>query len=317
MCAGVPIVPALPAHTSQTIVMKLPQTTSALLGTCLLTAGLSTQAQVLLNDTWADGSRTEQNLPTESQWFNGGTGATLTPSVGHLVMGVPATSSASWTTYFAAEGSEATLANTGDTIKLTWTFTPANVNLNNTSQNFRLALVNTPGADRLAADGAPGTAAYTGYGMFMNLGQTLGNSNPFRLMERNVASGAMLGTSGDWAGLANGATSGNHGYDSGTAYTLEMTLTRNALSGLDFLVTMTGGTLNNSGSASLTFTDATPNSFSFDTFSLRPSGASTTADSFDTTLVKVELSQVPEPTAATLLGMGLLGIYSAYRRSRQ
>ena len=297
-------------------VMKLLRPSSTLLGTCLLTIGLSARGAVLLNDTWADGSRSEQNLPTESQWFNGGTGATLTPSAGHLVMGVP-TGSASWTTYFAGEGSEATLANTGDTLKLTWVFTPANVNLNNTSQNFRLALVNTPGADRLVADGAPGTAAYTGYGMFMNMGQTLGNSNPFRLMERNVASGAMLGTSTDWIGLANGATSGNHGYDSGTAYTFQMTLTRNALNGLDFLVTMTGGTLNNSGTASLTFTDPTPNSFSFDTFSLRPSGASTTADSFDSTLVHVELTQVPEPASSTLFGVGILALLSAYRRSRQ
>ena len=287
------------------------------MGSCLLAAGLTAHSQILLNDTFADGSRAEQNLPTESQWFNAGTGATLTPSVGHLVMGTPATSSASWTTYFTGEGSEATLANTGDTLKLTWVFTPANVNANNTSQNFRLALVDTPGADRISSDVAPLNSAYTGYAMFMNMGQTLGNGNPFRLMERNVATGDVLGTSGNWAGLANGATSGNHGYDSGTAYTFEMSLTRNALSGLDFLVTMTGGTLNNSGSASLSFTDPTPNSFTFDTFTLRPSGASTTADSFDTTLVKVELTQVPEPTVSALMGMGLLGAISAWRRSRK
>lgn len=282
----------------------------------LCSVALSSHGANILNDTFADGSHLEQNLPTESQWFNGGTGATLTPSVGSLLMGVPA-SSASWTTYFAAEGSEATLANAGDNLKLTWVFTPANVNAANTSQNFRLALVNTPGADRLLVDGAPGTAAYAGYGMFMNMAQTLGNANPFRLMERNVASGAMLGTSGDWAALANGATSGNIGYASGTQYTFEMSLTRNLLSGLDFLVTMTGGSLNNSGVASVSFTDPTPNSFSFDTFSLRPSNAATTADSFDTTLVKVELTLVPEPSTAALVCLGLVGVVSAYRRSRK
>ena len=104
----------------------------------------------------------------------------------------------------------------------------------------------------------------------MNMGQTLGNANPFRLMERNVCQWRYA-EQHRLAGLANGATSGNHGYDSGTAYTFQMTLTRNALSGLDSSSLMTGGTLNNSGLASVSFTDLTPNSFSFDTFSLRPS----------------------------------------------
>ena len=52
------------------------------------------------------------------------------------------------------------------------------------SLNFRLAVVNTPTGSRLAANGTPGSVAYTGYSMFMNMGQTLGNSNPFQLRER-------------------------------------------------------------------------------------------------------------------------------------
>lgn len=41
--------------------------------------------------------------------------------------------------------------------------------------------------------------------------------------------------------LANGATSGTPGYVSGTAYTFDMTTTRNAAAGVDILMTMSGG----------------------------------------------------------------------------
>jgi hypothetical protein len=216
-------------------------------------------------------------------------------------------SSASWTNYFTPEGSEVNLANAGDKIKVTWVFTPTNVNLLNTSQNLRIALVDSPAASRISAPGTPGSAAYTGYGIFANMGQTLGNSNPFRLMERAGASGALLSASGDWAALGTtGATSGNHGYDSGTQYTLMMTIMRTALGELQIDTSMTGGTLDNDGTASVSFLDTTPNngSFKFDTFALRPSGATTTAEIFDTSLFRVEFIAIPEPGTLVLLLAG-------------
>ena len=94
------------------------------------------------------------------------------------------------------------------------------------------------------------------------MGQTLGNSNPFQLKERVVASGDLLSTGGNWgangvadAGLANGATSGATGYSSGTQYTFMMTLTRTALGELQIDASMTGGSLDNDGSASLSVVD--------------------------------------------------------------
>jgi hypothetical protein len=286
----------------------------------------------IVNDRWADAERISPASPAyseygvdsdfdgdvESAWYNGGTGATAVASAGHLLLSPrPLASgggSASWTTYFTPEAAPVTLANNGDFIHVTWTFTPTNVNASNTSQNFRLAVVDTPSAARLAVDGAPGNAAFTGYGMFMNMGQTLGNSNPFRLMERTnpATAGAMLGTSGDWTAVgATGATNGNTGYAGGTSYTYEMTITRNGTS-LDIVSTMTGGSLDNDGLASVTFNDVSPNggSFTFDTFSIRPSGPDTTADSFDTTLFRVEtnvpLVIAPEPATLAALAGGAI-----------
>jgi hypothetical protein len=66
----------------------------------------------------------------------------------------------------------------------------------------------------------------------------------------------------------------------------------------------------------VSFLDATPNggSFSFDTFALRPSGASTTAEIFDTRLFRVDYI-IPEPTSFVLAAAGLLMLF-ARRRSR-
>jgi hypothetical protein len=203
-------------------------------------------------------------------------------------------------------------------MKLRWVFTPTGVNASNTSQNFRLAVVNSPAASRLVANGSPGSSTYTGYGMFMNMGQTLGNSNPFRLMEHDN-NGALLSASGDWLPLANGATSGNAGYTSGTQYVYDMILTRLAGGQLEIQSRMVGGNLDNDGTASVTFIDATPNggSFSFDTFAIRPSGATTTAGTFDTKLFRVDyVPFIPEPMSSTLLGIGGVALAMLRRRGR-
>jgi hypothetical protein len=282
---------------------------------------LSVQGQVLLNDTWADGSRNEQNLPTESQWFRGGTG-TLDPigPGGPLRgdLGAGGTSSGSWTTYFAPSGSPVTLLNAGDTLTLTWQFTLTGVGAQNSSQNFRLAVVNTPTAARLSADGSPGSSTYSGYGMLMNMAPVIANSNPFQLVERidPGTSSALLSAGGSWTGLGNGATVGATGYVDATLYTYMLQLTLNGSGGLDIVSSMSGGSLNNTGIASVSITDPTPNSLSFDTFSIRPSSATGSAQIWDTSLLRVELSQIPEPSILALAGLGVLALVSARRARR-
>ena len=88
------------------------------------------------------------------------------------------------------------------------------------------------------------------------------------------------------------------GYVSGTQYTFVMTFTRNATNGLDITATMTGGSLNNTGSATVSYSDSAPNTFTFDTFGVRPSDAANSATGFDTTLFQVEF--IPGATAPSI-----------------
>src|SRR5262249_43075534 len=133
--------------------------------------------------------------------------------------------------------------------------------------------------------------------------------------ERTGGSNPFLNNSSDWnTALGNGATSTNHGYDSGTMYTLVWTVTRNG-AGLDITATMSGGTLNNSGTASVTANDPNGNGFSFDIFGVRPSSSTNTATSFDTSLFKVEFTTVPEPASLTI-ALVFGAFFGAWRRRR-
>lgn len=238
---------------------------------------LSSFGADIVNDTWIDGNRNTPASPTdsengtdtdsdgniESRWANANGTMTivddLTPGGNQLLRTtVPNAGSASWTTYFAPDAAPVTLANAGDKITITWVFTPKlPVSTGTGNQNLRIAIVDSPNAQRLAGDGTPATGAYTGYGIFGNFSQTL-VASPLRLMERVNASGNFLSTSGEYAQLAAAGTAANTGYAQNTTYTLVFTAQRTVANALDLTVSMTGGTLDNIGVISIAFTDATP-----------------------------------------------------------
>jgi hypothetical protein len=293
-------------------------------------------AAVLVNDTWFDGTDDDPASPVhsengvdadadgnlESAWYQGGGGSLNPAGLGgplQMIMdgGPTGTGSSSWTTYFTPEGSEVTLANPGDKLRVTWVFTTNEVNATNASQNLRIALVDSPAASRLAANGTPPNAAYTGYGVFGNMGETFGHANPFELVERVAGTSALLSASGSWEDdflAAFDGTNGNPGYSDDTQFTFIMELTRNASNQIDVTASMRGGNLDGVGLVSASSTDVDPTSFSFDTFALRPSSAATTTDQFDTNLFRVEFLPIPEPGSLALVGLGALLLAARARR---
>jgi hypothetical protein len=296
---------------------------------------LNSQATIIVNDTWIDGTRTDPAQPTysemttdndldgdiESAWYHAGSAGTsstvingspgFTPGILRSTVG---TGSTSLTTYFTPESSPITLVNSGDQIKITWAFTPTGVTANAApGQSFRIAVVDSPLANRLIADGAPGTGVYGGYSIFGSMSTTVNHANPFNLMERNPASAAFLSASAAWASLDDEEIATLPGYTDGVLYTFTFRATLNYLGGLDIYSSMAGGTLGGDGLHEVSFTDATPSILTFDTFAVRPSSSQTTAAQFDTSLFRVE--RVPEPASTALLGLGVMALIS-FRRSR-
>jgi hypothetical protein len=305
----------------QTLMHRLGISATAI--SCVLGLAVTAQAVVVVNDTWKDDLDSDPASPTysengndadadgdlESAWFQGGAGS-LNP-----VAGAPAgplrgditatTGSASWTTYFAPEATPVTLTNPGDTMKVTWVFSMTNVSNDttgtaNNGQNFRIGVMDTPDGSRLSANGSPGAAAYTGYSMFMNVDQTLRRTTPFELRERNGGAAGFLSASGDWTSLIDDGATGDPGYMDGVVYTYTMTMTYNESLGLDITSRMEGTGLGPMGQGFLqtVYSDPSPNTLTYDTFGLRPSGTTATnpnssAFIFDTTLFKVELTGAP------------------------
>jgi PEP-CTERM motif len=297
-------------------------------------------AVTIVRDNWRDGSDADPASPVysengvdadadgnrESAWFQGGGGSLEAAGPGgplEMIMdGGPAgTSSSSWTTYFTPEASPVNLANANDRMVVTWKFTTHDVNATNGSQNFRIAVVDSPTvASRIVANGTPGNQAYKGYAIFGNMGETFGHAQPYELFERTNPAGAsaLLSSSSSWTDVAlatSTGTNGNQGYDDSTLYTFTMEYQRTAAGELRVSSSIVGGTVDGTGSMSLSVVDTTPQSFVFDTFALRPSSASTTTDQFDTHLFRVDyIPFVPEPSSLVLLSLGGLALVMRRRR---
>lgn len=295
---------------------------------CAITA----RATVLVNDTWLDGTRTDPASPTysefgtdgdadgnlESVWYRGGVGTFDPVGAGGPLrndLTVNMTAQSSLTTYFTPEATPVSLA-VGETLKVTWVFTPTTISVNN-GQNFRVAVVDSPAANRLTSDLSPVSDAYTGYASFINLTSgNLAHAAPFELRERGTpaVAGSMLSSGTVWTGIGNGATTGNPGFVSAEPYTYYFEATRTPANELAIIARLTGAAIDGDGVMEVNLTDATPNggSFTFDTFTIRISNGNANAAIFDTSLFRVEV--VPEPATLVMLGLGgILSIALARR----
>ncbi len=296
-------------------------------GLMLYSLTFAARAQTLVNDSWADGTRTDPAAPTysefgtdsdsdgdiESAWIAANRATNFIAAVGSLTF-YPASSSRAGLTYFTPAASPVTLAD-GQGLRVSLTFKPSGVAASSSATTTRFAIADYTGGTRLTSDGTSSSmngAGVKAYGLFLNVANSFGLA-PLSLRERsNLSSTDLLGTATDWTTLGSGGgQAGDPGFFDGVTYTMVLTLARIG-SSLDFTAAISGGSLN----ISHTVTDTSPSTFTFDAFGLRAAN-STDTPTMQFTNFKVELYVVPEPSSMSLLAVAGLGLIIGRRLVRR
>jgi pectate lyase len=245
-------------------------------------------ATVILDDTFAAGTRNTQNLPNSSAWYcSSGASLTATPGAMTLTMGGSAIMAL---TYFAPSNAPVSL-NIGDTLLTTINFTFNNVDTANTAQGFRLALCNFNTA-RVGADFGSSASQGTNvaaYGLFQNMAVTFGTASPIAIMKRTtLADSTLLSASGDWTALVTGPgnVSAFPGFATGTPYSLQLSAQRTDAASIQ--ITATWMNLGTGATISTNVIDASASNFNFDGLALRPQNAANSSTNIVFNEVRVE-----------------------------
>ncbi|HOM60126.1 MAG TPA: DNRLRE domain-containing protein [Anaerohalosphaeraceae bacterium] len=242
-------------------------------------------AEVLLDDTFADGSRTETNLPTESAvWVSHPASVTTAP--GSLAYTQSTGSQKLWT-YFAPNGSPVSLG-VGDQLIATIVFTPRGALYNTTSKNFRFGLFYDPTDAQFCQDSNTdsGNGQWidaTGYAVHFPLssGPTGANASLGKRVPNLTDS--LLGSGTAYPNMSSGGNSIVASLN--TTYTLTLALKRTSESAMEvtFSIADGGGVL-----SAHSITDEAGIYTKFDQLFFRFSKAEGTADILDFHSFKVE-----------------------------
>jgi hypothetical protein len=292
------------------------------------------EAALIVNDSWADGGRDNGADPLDSNWWTSSSTNAVEVSVGSLGM-VTGTSGRGIHTVFPTQ----TLANVGDTLVATYTFTtPATIGSGGTG-GFRAGLFDTLGRAGLNADIAassaspnalfgwgtgatppgPGTAGLPGYMFDMDVGTGVEDLG-FRQHDSGTVNptGRLLGTTTGFAQISPTGPDGVYTFAPNTTYTGSLTLTR--LSATDMQVTGTLGTATHSVIDAFDSTDVGMLAFWANSNLFGSSATPGDANNgIDFSNVRIEFIAVPEPSAALLGAMTftLAGAQAVVRRWRR
>jgi hypothetical protein len=285
----------------------------------LLVPAATSSAVVLLNDTWADGSRAETNLPNESAVY-ASSAADVTVGVGSLSY-TQTTSSRRIHTHFAPAGSPVTVG-VGEQLLATVEFLGRDGMGTSVSRNFRAGLFRDPDGTQVTADGYNDSGNSTwpnaeGYAAFFPLSTAPGSTQLFQIGKRTVTDGtqtSLLGAGGAYTQATSGGGVVTAALD--TLYTLTMELDRVSTNQMNVTYSLadSSGVL-----ATQTVVDSTNGGgedpsqlgpgapyISFDTLAFRFSAADGTANRLEFRRFQVEL--IPEPASLALLGVGGLAL---------
>jgi hypothetical protein len=285
----------------------------------------SSPATTIVNDSWADGGKTDGADPLDTNWWTSASSAGIEVSTGSLGM-VTGTSGRGIHAVFPTQ----TLANIGDKLTATYTFTtPATIGTGATA-GFRVGLFDTLGraglnGDVSASSGSPNslygyfatnTVGLPGFMMDMDVG-TGAEDISFRKLDTAVTAstptGRLMGTTTGFTQLSPTGPDGAYVFAANTTYTGSLTITRTSATDVEL-----AGAL---GAATHTITTpfesldygmlafwANSNVFG------SASTVNTPNNGIDFSNIKIEFVPVPEPTSVALLGL-TLGLMA--RRARR
>lgn len=274
----------------------------------LVLSGASLRATVLLDDTFTDGSRTDQNLTSSAAWYSSGNASTLTV-VSNALVSASGTTARQAIAYFTNTGVQA--LGIGDSLSVS--FSMAETAFSSTSI-FRFGLFNS-GGTRVSADSTGNSNAaftnYTGYSLFTS--PTSNQPTGTTLRYRSVADPSLFGTTQNVA--LTGNTSTLNLTDS-APYNFTLTITNTGAS----TVTINALVKDSSNTATLmnfTATDSTNHFTNFDTFAFYGANGATTAATItlDNVLVTYTAA-VPEPGTCGLAVLGAAFVLWRARRAR-
>ncbi|MGD0652576.1 MAG: hypothetical protein ABSA97_15790 [Verrucomicrobiia bacterium] len=257
-------------------------------------------AAVLLDDTWADGTHTNQNLPTKSAWY-ASSGPSLTAAADSMTLSL-GSGAVMAITYFTTNAASPVQLSIGDTLRATFRLTLNGVAAANRSQGFRLGLFDFADSNlspkQLSADRFGSSSqgnGVQGYALFQNMGATFARSAPMDIRKHTTLGTSLLGTSGDWTSLGTGPGNANtfSGFANGTRYILQLALQRMGTNAL--VISATWSNAASGATLATSVTDNVATNFNFDGIALRPSGAGSSASKITFNEVKVELAPAATP----------------------
>ncbi|MCE5186943.1 MAG: PEP-CTERM sorting domain-containing protein [Planctomycetaceae bacterium] len=278
----------------------------AFLVTCLVISTFAS-ATILLNDTFADGDRTNTALPNESGFWASSAGD-VTTTAGNVRLDMAA-SSRRMHTYFAPEASPVSLG-VGEKLVATIDFIPEVGFIDTTSRNFRLGLFYDP--VQMAQDGVGDAGISNGWT------DATGFNAQFSLSSSDVAANARVGKRTNLTGGINllgsdsAYTYGSNGTKAtylslDTVYTIMMMIDYQAANAMEITFEFSqGDTLISSASLIDDGTFGGQGMYTdFDFLMFRLSSNNGTAEVVNFQSITVE-HIVPEPATMVLLGLGAL-----------
>lgn len=256
----------------------------------------TSQAIVLLNDTFSDNDRTNANLPDSGKWFVGGANS---PSSSVSNGGLVTTSGSTLMLTTAFTGPSGYTLADGETIRLTFNVTTSfGTNPSNAVANsFRFGIFDSKGsqinADTTGGNGSTSLAnAWDGYSIWTPYASP-SSATSVVLYER-TGEDSILYTSTAGVNTSIGSvpyTNGN--LVNSTTYTGSFAITR---------VGDTLSIVSSLGDTSLSATDQTPSTFTFDSITFFAGGTALGSNgSF--TLDNVTVEVIPEPSSLLIAAL--------------